>query len=111
MSQKNVFRIDGCTKQHQSSLHGSTTLYIASIKTTNNNTTPATQSANVLLLVQSISLKDGTVDCLFDNCVTCSLITESVANCLNLVGEPLNGNHNSDWYCELRFSLVQYPSF
>ena len=47
------------------------------------------KSENVLLLVQTISSKDGTLNCLFDNAATCSLITEAAAKRLNLVGEPM----------------------
>ena len=80
--------IDGCRKHHHHSLHGGTTPFIASVLSTqgiNNSNT----DTNVLLSMQTLSTNEGTVNCLFDNCATCSLITEPTAKLLNLLGEPI----------------------
>ena len=44
---------------------------------------------DILLSVQSIPAVGGSLNCLFDNAATCSLITETAAKTLNLVGEKI----------------------
>ena len=80
---------DGCSKHHHPSLHGGTSPFFANINATKSYNSPPTNSNKVLLSTQTISLSEGTVDCLFDNCATCSLITEAAAKRLNLIGESM----------------------
>ena len=81
--------INGCTKHHHPSLHGSTSPFIASVYSTHSNCIPAPNSGNILLSMQTVSMNEDTANFLFDNCATCSLITEPAAKRLNLVGESL----------------------
>ena len=86
---KYICGIDGCTKHHHGSLHGATTPFIASVLATQGSNNSVEDTSDVLLSMQTISTAEGTINCLFDNCATCSLITEPAAKRLNLLGEPI----------------------
>ena len=86
---KYICGINGCTKHHHNSLHGASTPFIASVHSTHIADDAVANPASVLLSMQTISTTEGPMDCLFDNCATCSLITEPAAKRLNLVGEPI----------------------
>ena len=82
--------VDGCTKHHHKSLHGATSQFLANVMATVDRYASATTSEDVLLTVQTIPACGLSVNCLFDNAATCSLITESAAKTLNLVGDKIN---------------------
>ena len=82
--------VDGCTKHHHKSLHGATSPFLANVMATVDRYASATTSEDVLLTVQTIPACGLSVNCLFDNAATCSLITESAAKTLNLVGDKIN---------------------
>ena len=81
--------IDNCTKHHHKSLHGSSTTFVATINTTISTTPFFNAGENVLLTMQTLSTKTGSVNCVFDNCATCCLITRNAAEQLNLFGEHI----------------------
>ena len=81
--------VDGCRKHHHKTLHGATTPFLAKVLTTFDNHAATTNSEDILLTAQSISACGVSINTLFDNCATCSLITESSAKNLNLVGEKI----------------------
>ena len=83
-----VCAIEGCLKHHHKSLHGSTTPFMANVNSTGFD--DFKHEDNVLLLVQSIETITGTVNCFYDNGSSCCLITNSAAQRLNLVGQPMN---------------------
>ena len=84
--------VDGCAKHHHKTLHGATSPFLANVLTTVDTSASTTKSDDILLTVQSIPACGLTLNCLFDNGATCSLITESAAKCLNLVGEKIKLN-------------------
>ncbi len=78
--------IDGCNMHHHKSLHGSTTTFVANIHAI--RCEDSSGANNILFSVQSIPTIGGTsVNCMFDNCASCSLITKEAENRLNLEGE------------------------
>ena len=87
-----VCGVDGCTKHHHKSLHGGTSPFIANVLSTHGSTKPAAKLDDILLSVQSIPARGGSLNCLFDNAATCSLITEAAARSLNLIGERIKLN-------------------
>ena len=84
-----VCGVDGCTKHHHKSLHGGNTPFLASIMSTD-CVNSYHSAAGVLLSMQSIPTTDGSLNSLFDNAATCSLITRSAAQRLGLKGEPIS---------------------
>ena len=86
-----VCGVDGCTKHHHKSLHGGASTFIANVLSTHGST-KSTQVDDILLSVQSIPARGGPLNCLFDNAATCSLITETAAKGLNLIGERIKLN-------------------
>ena len=86
---KYVCGINSCTKHHHNSLHGASTPFVQSVHSTQVADDSVADPQSVLLSMQTISTSEGTIDCLFDNCATCCLITEPAAKRLNLTGEPI----------------------
>ena len=84
--------VDGCSKHHHKTLHGATTPFAAKVLTTVDIPTATANAEDILLTVQSIPACGVSLNCLFDNGATCSLITESAAKTLNLVGEKIKLN-------------------
>jgi len=84
--------VDGCSKHHHKTLHGATTPFAAKVLTTVDIPTATASAEDILLTVQSIPACGVSLNCLFDNGATCSLITESAAKTLNLVGEKIKLN-------------------
>ena len=78
--------VDGCSKHHHKSLHGCSSPFLANVLST---TKPPGHLDDILMSVQSIPAVGGSLNCLFDNAATCSLITEAAAKSLNLVGEKI----------------------
>ena len=104
-TQKNDLRlvcgINGCTKHHHRSLHGSTTPFIAQINSltvgnyehlntkVNDISTTFYNSDNVLLSMQMVSTPSGNVNCFFDDGSTCCLVLNSTAKRLGLKGKDV----------------------
>ena len=63
---------------------------VANVLSTFGTSKPSASIDDILLSVQSIPASEGSLNCLFDNAATCSLITETAAKSLNLVGEKIN---------------------
>ena len=78
--------IDGCQKHHHKSLHQSTTPFVVKINATGISS-DSCDTGEVLLGTQTIKTKSGEVNCLFDNCSTCCLITKNAAERFNLIGK------------------------
>ena len=78
--------VDGCSKHHHKSLHGCSSPFLASVLST---TRPPGHLNDILMSFQSIPAVGGSLDSLFDNAATCSLITEAAAKSLNLAGEKI----------------------
>ena len=78
--------VDGCSKHHHKSLHGCSSPFLANVLST---TKPPGHLDDILMSVQSIPAVGGSLNCLFDNAATCSLITEAAAKSLSLVGEKI----------------------
>ena len=101
-----VCAIDGCLKHHQNTKAPSmvsTSSFIASINSTHN--TGRLTSSDVLLAMQTVSLNEGTVECQFDNCATCS----QQQNASNLVWNQFEAQKESDSgpvYMEVRVSVM-----
>ena len=77
--------VDGCTKHHHKSLqalHGATSQFLANVMATVDRYASATTSEDVLLTVQTIRACGLSLNCLFDNVSTCSLLAESAAKTL-----------------------------
>ena len=79
-----VCGINGCTKHHHRSLHGSTTAFVAGI-----NALHAENEDSVLLSMQSVSTASGNVNCFFDDGSNRCLILHSTAERLGLIGEDV----------------------
>ena len=88
-----VCGINGCTKHHHRSLHGSTTTFVLSVNSLDSDeweTHHVTVSNNVTLLtMQKLSSVSGDVNCFFDDGSTCCLILHSTAERLQLKGERI----------------------
>ena len=93
-AQKNDSRlicgVNGCTKHHHRSLHGSTTTFVLSVNSVNSDkweTHYVSVSHVTLLTMQKVSTVSGDVNCFFDDNSTCCLILKSTAKRLGLKGE------------------------
>ena len=81
--------VNGCTKHHHKSLHAGNTPFIANILSTQCVEDTIHGADDVLLTMQSLPSPNGSLNCLFDNAATCSLVTKRAANRLNLTGESI----------------------
>ena len=81
--------IGGCSKHHHKSLHGSTSPFLANVLSTSTSNKQPGYLDDILLSVQSIPAVCGSLNCLFDNPATCSLMTEAAAKTLDLMGEKM----------------------
>ena len=83
--------INGCTKHHHRSLHGSTTPFVVNINTINAaaGKCDATSSRPVLLTMQLVSTPSGDLNAFMDNGSDCCLILNSAAKRLQLRGEAV----------------------
>ena len=86
---RSVCGINNCKKHHHKSLHGSTTAFVASVNTTSSSN-PSPNKGPVLFAIQTVSTASGPLNCLFDNCSECCLITKDAAARLNLFGKRFN---------------------
>ena len=87
---KHVCGMNGCTKHHHRSLHGSTTPFVASINTLNSEASDLMHSnAPVLLSLQTLPTRSGNIVGFFDDGSDCSLILNSAAERLGLKGEAI----------------------
>ena len=88
-----VCGVNGCTKHHHRSLHGSTTTFVLSVNCLNSEeweTHHVTVPNDVTMLtMQKVSSVSGDVNCFFDDGSTCCLILHSTAKRLGLKGERI----------------------
>ena len=82
---------NGCNKHHHSSLHGSTTPFVASVNAvrTGDGESHLPPNAPVLLSMQSIPSSSGNINSFFDDGSDCTLILNSAAQRLGLRGEDI----------------------
>ena len=89
-SKQLICGVSGCKKHHHRTLHGSTLPFIANINTTQYvDETISVDTDKVMFSMQTIPSSNGDLNCLFDNCANCCLITRRAANELNLEGQPM----------------------
>ena len=96
--------VEGCTKHHHRSLHGSTTPYVVAINAVvAGDNASITNHDNVLLSMQEVPTLSGEVNTFFDDGSTCCLILLSTTKRLGLRGEDVvltlktvNGDENLD---------------
>jgi hypothetical protein len=95
-AQKNDSRlicgVNGCSKHHHRSLHGSTTTFVLSVNSLNSDeweTHYVSVSHVTLLTMQKVSSVSGDINCFFDDGSTCCLILKSTAKRLGLKGERI----------------------
>ena len=84
--------MNGCTKHHHRSLHGSTTPFIANINSLYSEGPKSdvmNSNAPVLLSMQNIPTVSGNIISFFDDGSDCSLILNSAAKRLGLKGEAV----------------------
>ena len=85
--------VNGCTKHHHRSLHGSTTPFVASINSVQSVTpqskTMSSLNSTTILSMQSISTKSGDANCFFDDGSDVCLILNAAAQRLGLEGEDV----------------------
>ena len=83
--------INGCTKHHHRTLHGSTTTFVLSVNSVGSDDWEShhVKSDVTLLAMQKISTLSGDVNCFFDDGYTCCLILHSTAKRLGLKGERI----------------------
>jgi hypothetical protein len=84
--------VNGCTKHHHRSLHGSTTTFVLSVNSVNSDeweTHYVSVSHVTLLTMQKVSTVSGDLSCFFDDGSTCCLILKSTAKRLGLKGERI----------------------
>ena len=89
---RNVCGMNGCTKHHHRSLHGSTTPFIANINSLYSEGPKSdvmNSNAPVLLSMQNIPTVSGNIISFFDDGSDCSLILNSAAKRLGLKGEAV----------------------
>ena len=60
--------VDGCSKHHHKTLHGSTSPYVANVLSTLGSNKKMANSDDVLMCVQSIPASGGSLNCLLDIC-------------------------------------------
>ena len=89
---RNVCGMNGCTKHHHRSLHGTTTPFIANINSLYSEGPKSdvmNSNAPVLLSMQNIPTVSGNIISFFDDGSDCSLILNSAAKRLGLKGEAV----------------------
>ena len=88
-----VCGINGCSKHHHRSLHGSTTTFVLSVNSVGSDNWEShyvtAPTGITLLTMQKISTLSGDVNCFFDDGSTCCLILHSTAKRLGLKGERI----------------------
>ena len=87
-----VCGLNGCTKHHHRTLHESTTSFMATINSLqkcNDQQSRTSQSTPVLLSMQALPTVSGSINGFFDDGSDCSLILNSAANRLGLLGEDV----------------------
>ena len=99
--------VNGCVKHHHSSLHGSTTPFLATVNTM--QTGQVLRNDPVLLSMQTVPTPSGDINCFFDDGSDCSLILNSAAG--RLGRRSINGSYNCQWSCQNQQPCIFSDSF